>query len=61
MFNKYAGIVGYTDDNWLIAPTRASLQDMINTCVECASDHNLTFSIDKNPLKAKESVASETG
>ena len=53
MFSYYAGIVGYADDNWLIAPTRAALQDMINTCVEYASDHNLTFSTDKNPLKSK--------
>ena len=53
MFNNYAGIVGYADDNWLLAPTRAALQDMINTCAEYAEDHNLTFSTDKNPNKSK--------
>ena len=30
MFGNYAGIVGYADDNWLLAPTRAALQEMIN-------------------------------
>ena len=53
MFNNYAGIVGYADDNWLLAPTRAALQDMINTCAEYAEDHNLSFSTDKNPNKSK--------
>ena len=53
MFNNYAGIVGYADDNWLLAPTREALQDMINTCAEYAEEHNLTFSTDKNPNKSK--------
>jgi hypothetical protein len=53
LFNNYAGIVGYADDNWLLAPTRASLQDMINTCMEYATEHNLTFSTDVDPKKSK--------
>ena len=53
LFNNYAGIVGYADDNWLLAPTRAALQVMIDTCVEYARDHNLTFSTDVNPKKSK--------
>ena len=53
VFNNYAGIVGYADDNWLLAPTRAALQDMITTCEEYANDHNITFSTDENPNKSK--------
>ena len=53
MFNNNTGIVVYADDNWLLAPSHAALQDMINTCVEYANDHNLTFSTDKNPVKSK--------
>ena len=37
----------------LLAPTRAALQDMINTCVEYANEHNLTFSTEINPKKSK--------
>ena len=36
MFQHYAGIVGYADDNWLLAPSRSALQDMIDTCQEYA-------------------------
>ena len=53
MFNQYAGIVGYADDNWLLAPSRAALQDMISTCEEFVNAHNLTFSTDVNPVKCK--------
>ena len=53
MFNHYAGIVGYADDNWLLAPTRAALQTMIATCEEYSREHNLTFSTDENPKKSK--------
>jgi hypothetical protein len=52
LFNNYVGIVGYADDNWLLAPSRAALQDMINTCAEYASDHNLEFSTDADPKKS---------
>ena len=53
MFNNYAGIVGYADDNWLLAPTSAALQDMINTCVEYTNEHNLKSSTDRNVAKSK--------
>ena len=53
VFNNYAAIVGYADDNWLLDHSREVLQDMINTCAEYAEEHNLTFSIDKNPNKSK--------
>ena len=52
MFGNYAGIVGYADDNWLLAPKRAALQEMINTCAEYAPEHNLTFSTDVIPHKS---------
>ena len=30
----YIGMVGYADDNWLLAPGIEALQDMLNTCEE---------------------------
>ena len=53
MFNNFAGIVGYADDNWLLAPARAALQEMIDTCVEYSKEHNMTFSTNVNPKKSK--------
>ena len=49
----YMGILGYSDDNLLIAPSRSSLQNMLQVCEEYAADHNLKFSTDKNPTKCK--------
>ena len=51
--NKYHGIFGYSDDNWLLAPSLSSLQDMLRTCEEYAASHNLKFSTDPNPTKCK--------
>ena len=50
---KFAGIFGYSDDNWLIAPSLPDLQDMLVTCQEYAALHNLQFSTDLNPKKCK--------
>ena len=50
---RYAGIFGYSDDNWLIAPSLPALQDMLVTCQEYAEQHNLKFSTDLNPKKCK--------
>ena len=47
----YLGILGYADDNFLIAPTMESLQEMLYTCEEYALEHNLKFST--NPILAK--------
>ena len=44
MFNHYAGIVGYADDNWHLAPSRSALQEMIDTCQQFALEHNFEFS-----------------
>ena len=49
----FMGIIGYADDNILISPTLDGLQDMIDTCVEYASKHNLVFSTNDDPKKSK--------
>ena len=50
---EYAGIWGYSDDNWAMAPSLSALQDMIETMEEYASSHNLKFSTDPDPKKCK--------
>ena len=50
--NIFMGIFGYSDDNLLI-PSLDSLQEMVKVCEEYASEHNLKFSIDANPVKCK--------
>jgi hypothetical protein len=49
----YRGIWGYSDDNWALAPSLSSLQDMIRTMEEYAESHNLRFSTDPDPRKCK--------
>ena len=53
VLDNYYGIFGYSDDNWLLAPSLSSLQDMLSTCEEYAATHNLKFSTDPNPVKCK--------
>ena len=50
---SFHGIFGYSDDNFLLAPSLAGLQEMINTCEEYALSHNLKFSTDPRPKKCK--------
>ena len=50
---EYYGMVGYSDDNWLLAPSREALQEMLATCEMYAEEHNLIFSTDPNPVKCK--------
>ena len=50
---NYSGIVGYADDNFLMAPTQEALKEMLITCYEYATEHNLKFSTDPNPAKSK--------
>ena len=38
---------------FLIAPSLDSLQEMIKTCEQYASEHNLKFSVNANPRKCK--------
>ena len=49
----YIGILGYTDDNLLLAPFREAIQEMLDTCHTYAKDHNLKFSTDPLPEKSK--------
>ena len=49
----YHGIFGYSDDNFLLAPSLAALQEMLKTCEEYAQLHNLKFSTDPVPKKCK--------
>ena len=53
VLGNYHGIFGYSDDNWLLAPSLNALQDMLHTCEEYAISHNLKFSTDPNPVKCK--------
>ena len=50
---EYRGIWKYSDDNWALAPSLTSLQDMICTMEEYAASHNLLFSTDPNPTKCE--------
>ena len=49
----FHGIFGYSDDNFLLAPSLAALQDMLRTCEEYAQPHNLKFSTDLTPSNFK--------
>ena len=49
----YRGIFGYSDDNWVLAPSLSALQDILKTCEEYAASHNLKFSTDIDPVKCK--------
>ena len=53
VMDTYHGIFGYSDDNWILAPSLSALQDMLQTCEEYAASHNLKFSTDPNPTKCK--------
>ena len=50
---EYYGIIGYSDDMLLVAPSIDALQEMVSTCEEYAKEHNLQFSTDANPSKSK--------
>ena len=52
MGSTYLGIMGYADDNFLLAPSRDALQNMLETCEEYSEEHNLKFSTDANPVKS---------
>ena len=53
MGSTYLGILGYADDNLLLAPSRQALQEMLLTCELYAKEHNLQFSTNENPTKSK--------
>ena len=51
--SNYFGIIGYSDDTFLLAPSLDALQEMVQVCEQYANVHNLTFSTDKDPIKCK--------
>ena len=44
---------GYSDDNWVLAPSWDALKEMMETIEEYCKNHNLKFSTDPNPVKCK--------
>ena len=50
---EYYGIIGYSDDIFLLAPSLDSLREMLGICEGYADEHNLQFSTDPNPRKSK--------
>ena len=53
MNNNFHGMFGYSDDNWVLAPSLDSLREMMKIVEEYCNDHNLNFSTDPNPSKCK--------
>ena len=51
--NGHMGILGYSDDMLLLAPTVDSLKDMVKSCEDYAINHNLEFSTNSIPKKSK--------
>ena len=51
--NSYHGIFGYSDDNWVLAPSISGLQEMLCTIEEYCDSPNLKFSTDSKPEKCK--------
>ena len=49
----YCGIFGYSDDNWVLAPSLSTLKDILVTLEEHADSHNLKFSTLPNPVQFK--------
>ena len=45
----FLGLLGYSDDNFLLAPSREALQVMLNICEKYAERHGLRFSTDPDP------------
>ena len=46
-------IFGYSDNNWLLAPSPSAPQNILKTCEEYAASHNLRFSTHSIPKKCK--------
>ena len=51
--DNYHGMFGYSDDNWVIAPSFDALKEMMSTIEKYCNDHNLRFSTDPDPAKCK--------
>ena len=46
-------MLGYSDDNWVLAPSIDALQEMMTIIERYCSIHNLKFSTDSDPSKCK--------
>ena len=51
--SHYFGIIGYSDDSFLLAPSLDALQEMLSICEKYAAMHNLKFSTNPDPKKCK--------
>ena len=51
--SMYMGVTMYADDLLLIAPTRGAMQQMLEVCENYASNYNICFSTDPDPVKSK--------
>ena len=51
--NNFHGMFGYSDDNWVLAPSLDGLREMMKTIEDYCNLHNLRFSTDPNPRKCK--------
>ena len=51
--DTFLGLLGYSDDNFVLAPSRGALQEMVVTCEQYATAHGLQFSTDPDPRKSK--------
>ena len=51
--SHYFGIIGYSDDSFLLAPSLDAFQEMLSICEKYAAMHNLKFSTNPDPKKCK--------
>ena len=49
----FYGMLGYADDIMLLSPSLDGLQQMIDSCADFMSSHNLAFSTNPDPRKCK--------
>ena len=50
---SFLGLLGYSDDNFLLTPSREALQSMLYICEKYANEHGLKFSTNLVPKKSK--------
>ena len=50
---NFLGMLEYSDDNWILAPSIECLQEMLDVVDNYCKDLNLKFSTDPDPLKCK--------
>ena len=50
---SFVGIIGYADDLLLLSPSLDGLQEMVKTCEDYGTTHNLTFTTNPDHKKCK--------